>query len=213
LTLIAALDGDDLLGTVALSQAGDISEMALSPALDRKHARRVRRSLLESAGALGRECGARAMNLFLPADDDHRDLSSLGYREIEAPGATIRVVDFLALLAPIARSRRPAIPMDDTIRFRITITDRPADSCDRELFVTSDAGGIEVAAWNQASSPAEHYAVTLSSRSLSEILFGLRDFDLPPSSFLTPRRREAVLATLAALCLDAGWFTPLGDHR
>jgi GNAT superfamily N-acetyltransferase len=214
---VIAWDSDRVLGVATITAGGDLSDMALSPDLEKLQATEVGTRLLEAAETWARAQGASQVNFFRPSDhlpgDD--DLARRGYRQVQAPSATLRVIDFGSLLIQVAAAARPATAGAAPLVFELTLSDREERALDRRLRIESGGTEIRVRRCGEVPGPSEPVQVSIPSRRLTEFLFGVGTVQslLARATIQPPEAAAGVGDVLAALRIQSPWFTSLGDRR
>jgi hypothetical protein len=212
LTPFVAWTDDDLAGVIAMTDRGDVAEWAVPY---RDGARVVARALLETGEAWAREKGCAEINVLVPADDAvSRDaLASLGYRSVEPPSATLRVLDFATLFEKLAAGPSFSPPPWSMTLQLLVRRSLSTDPFDEEFVIHLREGQLHID--RGAGSRAEARAET-SAAPLTKFLFSLSSPSDCCDHYLRvepPRHSANARQLLSRFRVPRPWFTPLGDRR
>lgn len=200
------------LGVAGIGADGVIADWALERSPDARGAAWL---LLDASEKQALAAGAKTIELLCPAGDapPERELFAGGFRRVDAPVTSIRILDFVAFLsamAPVAQ-RQLATRAPFTLHVHLERGDYPVlRRADVAVHVAPESTRVD------AGEPARADAMaTTTATALARFLSGATDGPAMDEAVtvVPPAHTSRVLAVLEAFRIRAPWFAPAAERR
>jgi|HubBroStandDraft_6_1064221.scaffolds.fasta_scaffold187282_3 hypothetical protein len=209
--------GQLLVGYAALWSGGTVLELAVEPDLPAASRRSITRQLLSQLESRARLRKWDSVELLLPACDRliDRTLRSAGYAVDDGPTFIIRLLNPRALLLSLtaARQARFAALRGQSLLMTLSPGDDPFLLQHRLAVRFGDS--IEVCNLGEKDSMSADAELQLSLAALVELVFSgasaRRMLEGGELRIIPDQAAANVLPFLAALAVDAPWYTPRSD--
>jgi hypothetical protein len=209
--------GELLVGYAALWTGGTVLELAVEPDLPAASRRSITRQLLSRLESRARVRKWDSVELMLPACDGliHRTLRSAGYVVDDGPTFIIRLLNPRALLLSLTAARRARLVAlrGQSLLMTLSAGDDPFLLQHRLAVRFGDS--IDVCNLGDEDSVSADAELQLSLAALVELVFSgasaRRMLEVSELRIIPDKAAAIVLPFLAALAVDAPWYTPHSD--